>query len=59
MQERQRLSLFQIGAIIALVGVALQVALRVAWVLAPMAHVAVIVGVILLIAGLVMPNRRF
>lgn len=59
MRERQGLSLFQIGAIIAIVGVALQVALRVAWVLAPMAHVAVVVGVILLVLGLVMPNRRY
>jgi hypothetical protein len=57
--QREKSNLFQIGVVVALFGVALQIAIRLAYLLGPLAHFAVVLGVILIIVGLVLPNRRF
>jgi len=58
MREKQGLGLFQIGVALAVFGVAVHLALTLGRVFAPLANIALLVGVILIIVGLVWPGKR-
>lgn len=58
MQRERMGSLAQLGLAILLIGVAIKVALWLGLMLSPVANLAVGVGIVVLILGLVLPNRR-
>lgn len=58
MREKQGLTLFQIGVGLAILGVVIHVLFRLTWLIYPLANVALLIGVILIIAGLVLPGKR-
>lgn len=55
---RQKPNFLQIGVGIALLGVIVKVAITLSSLLNPIANLAILVGVVLAIIGLVVPGRR-
>ena len=58
MQRERMGSLAQLGLAILLIGLAIKVALWLGMMLSPFANLAMGVGIVVLILGLVLPNRR-
>jgi len=58
MQQKQRNGLVQLGGALAVLGVGVKIALVVGELLSPLASLAIIAGLILLVIGLVVPGKR-
>jgi hypothetical protein len=58
MREKQGLGLFQVGVLLLVASVAVYLAVTVGALLLPFAKIAFLIGIILIIAGLVLPGRR-
>ncbi|MBC8143701.1 MAG: hypothetical protein H7Y38_19910 [Armatimonadetes bacterium] len=56
--QQQKSGLFQIGAAIVVLGIAVKAALWIGAILNPLAWWAVVIGVILMVIGLVAPGRN-
>lgn len=56
--QQQKSGLFQIGAAIVILGIAVKAALWIGAILSPLAWWAVIIGAILMVIGLATPGRN-
>lgn len=58
MQRPRPGNILQIGICIFCIGIAIHIALAVGMLLQPFANIAIVIGLIVAIVGLVLPNRR-
>lgn len=57
-RQRRNTGLLQIGIALAVLGILIQIILRLGLLLYPLANIAIIVGIVLVVLGLTLPRTR-